>query len=308
MTSGVSLIIPTRGRPQLALQTVQSILAGEQVPDELIVVDQSTTPDAVLARFVPTRGCEVRYLWTETTGTSRARNVGIAHARYDVLVFTDDDVLVAPTWLGALVSALRGAGERAAVSGQVLPGPPQSPRGFAPSTKVDEKPAVYEGRVGEDVLFSNNMAFFRSAIDRVGAFDERLGPGSPFLNAEDNDLGFRLLEAGYRILYVPEARLQHLAWRTDKDMLALRWSYGHGQGAFFAKHLSLRDRYMLHRACRHLWSQARGFGGQAVRGRRFALEKVVYTGAFLWAALKWLLNQRSRPAPREAQRGDAGHV
>ena len=66
-------------------------------------------------------------------------------------------------------------------------------------------PAVYEGRIGTDVLAGGHMATFRSLLRTVGGFDERLGPGLNFPAAEDNDLGFRMLETGYRILYVPEA-------------------------------------------------------------------------------------------------------
>ena len=97
---------------------------------------------------------------------------------------------------------------------------------FAPSTKVDTAPAVYHGRLHEDVLYTGNMAMDRSAARAVGVFDERLGPGTSFPSAEDNDFGFRLLEAGYRIVYVPEALLYHRAWRSERDYVRLRWSYG----------------------------------------------------------------------------------
>ena len=55
---------------------------------------------------------------------------------------------------------------------------------------------------------------------------------------------FRLLEAGYRIVYSPEAVLFHRAWRTPQSYLPLRWAYGVALGGFFAKHLTLRDRWI----------------------------------------------------------------
>ena len=286
-----SLVIPSRGRSTLLRATVESILQGDQVPAELIVVDQSDTPDPALSTLTTERACRFRYLWTPIAGVSRARNTGIAAAEHEILVFTDDDVAVTPSWFGELVRALLRAGPRAAVSGQVLPGPAQTRGGFVPSTKVDKNAAVYEGRVGKDVLFSNNMAMFRSAIDEVGNFDERLGPGAPFLAAEDNDLGFRLLEAGYRIFYVPEAVLYHLAWRTERDYLPLRWSYGYGQGAYYAKHLSLTDRYMLWRMVRHIRGHAREFAREALHRRRFASDHAVYVLGMVSGATKWVLTQ-----------------
>ena len=89
------------------------------------------------------------------------------------------------------------------------------------------------------------MATYRSAIDCIGGFDERLGPGTCFPAAEDNDLGFRLLEAGFHIIYDPASVLYHRSWRTEKDYLPLRWGYGRGQGAYYARYLSLQDRHMI---------------------------------------------------------------
>ena len=66
------------------------------------------------------------------------------------------------------------SGQRAVVTGRVLAVRDHHGGGFAPSTKEDENPAVYEGRIGQDVLYSNNMALHKSAIVQIGYFDERL--------------------------------------------------------------------------------------------------------------------------------------
>jgi cobaltochelatase CobN len=91
------------------------------------------------------------------------------------------------------------------------------------------------------------MAIRRETLREVGGWDERLGAGTSFPAAEDNDLGFRLLEAGYRIAYHPEAVAWHRAWRAERDYLPLRWAYGRGQGAYYAKHAALSDAYMVRR-------------------------------------------------------------
>ena len=287
-----SLIIPSRNRPELLLSTVKSILQGAEVPTELIVIDQSSAPHPTLASIATNRACEIRYLWTKSIGVSRARNMGIGAARYNILAFTDDDVNVTSTWYGALIGALISAGPRAVISGRVLPGIVQRPGGFVPSTKTDEKRAVYAGRIGEDVLYTNNAAMFRSAVEEVGSFDVRLGAGSIFSNAEDNDLGFRLLEAGYHIFYVPEAVLYHCAWRDEKDYLPLRWSYGRGQGAYYAKHLSLRDQYMLRRMLRHVKNHCIGCLRRVRRQRLLAYGDGIYLLGLFSGVAQWLVTQR----------------
>jgi GT2 family glycosyltransferase len=208
-------------------------------------------------------------------------------------VFTDDDVLVQPDWFGALVRALMAAGPRNAVTGQVRPGAALTPDGFAPTIMLNETPRVYEGRPGEDVLFPMNMAMYRLAFETVGYFDERLGAGAPFPGSEDNDLGLRLLEAGFRIVYVPEASLIHRAWRTAQDYLPLRWNYGFGQGAFYAKHLNLKDRYILgrlwHDVARHTYRLVRY---PLVRARRQTAADGLYVLGVLYGAARWLITQR----------------
>jgi GT2 family glycosyltransferase len=287
-----SLIIGSRNRPRLLAEAVTSVLRGEEVPAEIVLVDQSDVPHPSLAMLTTDRACEIRYLHSRSVGVSRARNVGIAAARHDILAFIDDDILVTPAWFGALIRQVAIAGRCSVVSGRVLATTPGTPGGFAPPSKVDEAPAIYEGRIDEDVLLGGNSALYRSALDRVGAFDERLGPGTPFPAAEDNDLGYRLLGAGYRIIYAPEALVYHQAWRPEWDYVLLRWRYGRGQGAYYAKHFSLRDRHMLGRMRSDISRHVRRLPRRVLRlERRLAYRDVLYVLGLLSGAARWLLTQ-----------------
>jgi GT2 family glycosyltransferase len=225
-------------------------------------------------------------------GVGRARNAAINAAQHDILVLTDDDMIVPPTWFGSLIQALLEAGPRSVVTGRVLPTKAETSGGFAPSTRVDMDPAIYEGRIGKDVLFTNNMAMYRSAVNEIGSFDERLGTGARFPAAYDNDFGFRLLEAGYRILYIPEAAAYHRAWRSRRDYFRLCWTYGRGQGGFYAKHVSLRDRYMLRRMVRSILDHLLRFPLRLWRDRRVACGDAIYILGLLSGAGEWLLTQR----------------
>jgi GT2 family glycosyltransferase len=288
-----SLIICSRNRPKFLVEAVVSIFQGDQVPTELIIIDQSDTPHPTLVTMTNIRNCDIRYLWTQSVGLSRANNEGIAAARYDLLVFTHDDIFVTPTWFGTLVQALCDAGSHSVVTGQVRPTSLENPGGFYVTTKVDLAPAIYAGRVGQDVLFPLNMAMYRSAVQEVGDFDERLGPGTPFPGAEDNDIGFRLLEAGYRILYVPEAALYHRAWRAKRDYLPLRWAYGLARGAFYAKYLTLRDHYILARMVKDVRNHILFFFQKFHHSRSQALGDAVLVLGILTGIVRWWLTQQS---------------
>jgi GT2 family glycosyltransferase len=287
----VSLIIPSRNRAAILIETVASILDGDEIPAELIIIDQSEEQNRALAQLTAP-GCRVRYIHSPARGSSRARNDGIAAASHQVLVFTDDDVRVAPDWLGTLVRALERAGSRSVVTGQVFPADTRV-GGFVPSTKVDPNPTVYEGRVGEDILYPHNMALYRNLFDEVGTFDLRLGGGARFAAAEYNDFCYRLLEAGCRILYVPEAAVHHRAWRSHADYLPLRWSYGRGQGGYYAKHMSLRDRHMLHRFTWELRHRSGRMLRRLIREPRSAAGEAIYLAGLITGLAEWLVTQRT---------------
>ncbi|HWC06560.1 MAG TPA: glycosyltransferase [Gemmatimonadota bacterium] len=296
-----SLVLCTRDRPGLLAEAIASILAGHARPAELLVVDQSREPRLDLRGAAP-QDCEIRHLPRKTAGLSRARNEGVREARFPLLVFTDDDVRVSPGWLDALLAALERGGGRVVATGRVVPEEIPGRNGFVPTLKRCDRRVVYEGRVGVDPLTTFNMALHRDAYERVGGFDERLGPGTRFPGGEDNEFAFRLLEAGYRIECVPDAVLHHRAWRAPEEYAALRWGYGRGQGAFLAKHASLRDRFMLRRLGGTAWrlplrAAERFFARDAEPGRRLprwrlAVGDLALLAGVLAGATDWLVTER----------------
>lgn len=286
-----SLIICSRNRPKLLLETIESVLQGEEVPTELVIIDQSDIPHSILETLRHNRTCEIRYLWTQSVGLSRARNAGITASKHTILAIIDDDMLVTPTWFGSLIRALTSAGEFAVVTGRVLPARAEVPGGFVPTFMPSEVPAVYRGRIGTDVLAGGHMAAYRSILNAVGGFDERLGAGAEFPAADDNDLGFRLLEAGYHIIYAPEAVLYHRAWRGKGDYLPMRWSYGLGKGGYYTKYVSLTDRYMLRRMCWDILHRVVRFPALVWLDPWRACGDMVYIAGILFGATNWVLIQ-----------------
>ncbi len=292
MIENTSVLICSRNRRQLLLETVESVLAGNELPAEIVVIDQSDAPNERLMDLAE-NGCPVRYVRSATVGLSRARNIAIRTARCGVLVIIDDDMLVERAWLAALVGALAAAGPRAVVTGRVLPDEgAQAPGGFVPALVTDAAGARYRGRLRRDVLAGGHMAAHRETLASVGGFDERLGAGSAYPAADDNDLGFRLLEAGCEIVYVPEAVVYHRAWRPRREYLLMRWRYGKGKGGFYAKHLRTSGGYMAGRMARDLGRRAAGFPRRLMRDARGAAGDVVYSAGVISGVVEWSLGLR----------------
>jgi GT2 family glycosyltransferase len=289
-----SLIICSRDRPKLLLETVESILRGDNLPTEMVIIDQSMEFHPALSATKSSYACNIRYIHSRTVGVGRARNLGIASSQYPILIFIDDDMFVEPDWFGNMVDAVIKAGPHNVVTGQVLAGESEVHEGSAPSIKSDREPAVYKGRLDREVLFTGNMGAYHSAFEDVGVFDERLGPGTLFPSSEDNDLCFRLLEHGYCIHYVPDAIVYHRAWRSRNESLTLEWRYGIGRGAYYAKHMRIRDTYMLWRMARDIWQNSAHFFGVILRKHQMNLELLIAACGVFYGAIRWGLTQTGR--------------
>ena len=272
----VSVVVPSRNRPGLLTACVESVLDGDSLPREIVVVDQSESPHPRFAApdaFSPCRG---QYIFSHAPGVSRARNLGIRAAHCRLVACVDDDVLVSRTWLRSLTQALLQGGPATVVTGRVVSGPPERGGAYAASLQLAESTIRYRGPIDADVLYTGNMALYTATLQDIGGFDERLGPGTALPAAEDNDFGLRLLRAHYDIVYVPEAEVTHRAWRTD--LVRTRWAYGRGQGAFYAKHLRAEPRRIARRAVHDAIERlARAF-------RRFPLEPRVLLAALAYVA------------------------
>jgi GT2 family glycosyltransferase len=227
-------------------------------------------------------------------GLSRARNLGAAAVWARVLVFVDDDVLVTRGWLEALLVSVSGS-ERDVGTGRVLLGEPESPDAFQVAQRTESAPAVFSQPGRRDVLAGGNMAIHRAAFEAIGRFDERLGAGTRLPGAEDNDLGFRLLEAGYRIMFVPDALIYHRQWRPQREYLHVRFGYGAGQGAFYAKHARRRDGHMLKRAAWHVGHYLVRLPWRLVAAPRRAAGDVAFLGGLAVGASRWIRDGRDSP-------------
>jgi len=290
----VTMVLSSRNRATLLADAVESVLRGTALPDEIVVVDQSDAPNDRLLALHPPSGVDLRYVSSDTIGVSRSRNIAFSLASHPIVVVIDDDCLVHPDWLAKIVRALLDAGPRAVVTGRVLAGESEGEGTFAPSLHTGSAAATYQGRVAVDPLATFNFALYAATYVEIGPFDSRIGPGTRFPSSEDNDYGYRLLLAGYRIVFEPEAVVYHRAWRTEQNYLSVRYAYGRGQGGYYGKYLAARDRYMFvklrHALGRRVRRMSEG-GALTVAG------ELMWVAGWIAGTADWLL----RPARLDAR-------
>jgi GT2 family glycosyltransferase len=294
-----SVLIASRERPEMLLDTVRSVLSARRVPSEIVVVDQSRVPQDELAALGTVRGCEVRYVRSTTSGASRARNLALRLASQEVVVLIDDDMLVQDDSLERLLAGRSGGGPRTVTTGRLLPAPPERPGLVQPpgALVTETAPEVFRGRQPRQVVPGPNVAVPRSVLWEIGGWDERLGPGALGWGGEDHDLSLRLLDAGCEVRHVPEAVVLHRSWRGKRDLVRLRWGYARGVGAFYAKHASIRDRHTLERAAREVRTRLRQAATSVLSAPATTVGQLVSLAGLLAGAVEWTVRYRVRRRP-----------
>jgi GT2 family glycosyltransferase len=148
-------------------------------------------------------------------GLSRARNVGLADVRAELVAFPDDDCEFAPELLEQIARRFHEQPSLDGVTGR--------------AADADGRSSSYWARDGTFLTRVNlwNRAisftiFLRSEIiQRVGAFDEQLGLGSdkPWSSGEETDYLVRAVDAGARIEYDPSLTVVHPDKKLSRSAL-----------------------------------------------------------------------------------------
>jgi GT2 family glycosyltransferase len=211
----LSIVIPTYRRRDALPRTLDALARQTAGPEafEVIVVDDPVDddPDAVAAAIdAGPRPFAVRQLHRSARGVSAARNAGWRAARNPLVMFIGDDIVPAPTMLAEHLDwHRRERAEEVGVLGRVE---------WAGELRVSPFMRWLERGIQFDYgalggreapwthFYTANVSLKRTMLGRVGGFaEERF----PFLY-EDLDLGRRLSEHGFRLLYNPAALGEHL--------------------------------------------------------------------------------------------------
>ncbi|MBV9206560.1 MAG: glycosyltransferase [Actinobacteria bacterium] len=256
--AGMTIVVCTRDRTESLCASLRALQRVTYDPIEILVVDNAPSGDATrdavtgLAADDP----RIRYVREVRPGLARARNHGLAHARFELVAFTDDDTTPDPGWPSALAagfaadagvvcvtglvaSAALNTGAERYFDARILWQDVLEPRRY--DLAVHRHPSrLYPLRAG---LFGTgaNFAVRRDAVARLGGFDPLLGAGSPGRGGEDLDMFLRLVLAGGRICYLPSAVVWHRHRADPESLREQMYSYGHGLGAYLVKHLTNRD-------------------------------------------------------------------
>ena len=228
--STISVIIPTKDRVQDTTTCLESIFKQTLLPDEIVVVDGSSTQELnkqIKFHFGEEAG--IKYIHSQP-GLTRQRNVGIKASSGDIILFLDDDTVLDKDYVREIMHVFHNyVGVKiGGVTGNVIRKPASNPiRRFLAAGAQTLSTIFFLWRFGDgkfqpsgtptiirdgsrdrvtnvEFLCGCNMAFRREIFDEF-QFDEKM---HAYMFMEDDDFAYRVSRK-YQNLWTPQAKLIH---------------------------------------------------------------------------------------------------
>ena len=224
---------------------LQSLAAHPPAGDHEIVVVDNASPDGT-AEAVRSRWPRVRVIDAgRNAGFAAANNLGIGHTSSDLILLLNPDTVVTAGALDVLIGTLDRQPDVAVAGPRLIDASGHAELSFGdmigPLAELRQKrrarsQAYVERvtRVPADVDWVSGACLVvrRADAEAVGLLDERF-----FMYTEDVDFCASIRARGRRVIFVPDAVVQHLRGRSRQSAAAqTEGAYRRSQVAFYEKH------------------------------------------------------------------------
>jgi glycosyltransferase involved in cell wall biosynthesis len=239
----ISVCICTYNRAKSLRRTLESLAKQNNIDlgaIEVLIVDNNCTDGTVNVVEVFRERLQIRRVTETRQGLAHARNRAVAEFRGDVLLFTDDDIRLAPGWLAAYGDAISTFPDAEYFGGRILP----DWGNFKPRWIRDEPLPLLDGILGwfdygvetrpyrstDQGPVGGSFGIRRQLFERVGGFRPDLGrAGVDFGRGEETEFIGRAKQFGAKGIYVGQSLCWHTIDRHRLDLLTL-FRYGIASG------------------------------------------------------------------------------
>lgn len=176
----MDVVIPTFRRPEALASCLKSLEKQTMAPASIEVIDDSETD----------------------YGPGVSRNIGWKRGSGRYVAFIDDDCLAEQDWIESLQRVF-SENEIGGIEGGITTTDENG-------EKIDFNPP---NRFRWNRFKTANLAVRRDVLEEIGGFDERY-----HMHREDTDLAWRVIDAGFKMAWVPQCRVHHpepLGWHED---------------------------------------------------------------------------------------------
>lgn len=245
-------------------------LARQTVPREsyeIVVVDDCSS-DETPARIEAHDG--VRLITQAHAGPAVARNLGVRHTRGEILLFTDADCAPVDDWIEQMIAPLSND-SIVGVKGAYLTHQ-TGPMARFVQLEYEDKYDHMARQEYIDFIDTYSAGYRRNVFVTNGGFD----PSFPEASVEDQEFSFRLARQGYKMVFVPGARVYHWGHARDpRTYLRSKFGIGYWKVAVHRRHPDklVRDSHTPQSLKAQMLLV--GLGG------------LLFCGSFFWPSLRW---------------------
>jgi glycosyltransferase involved in cell wall biosynthesis len=224
----ISVIIPAKDEQNNVGRCLDALMMQTLAQDkyEVILVDDGSTDGTTsTAQAYP-----VKLLRQSNRGPAAARNAGANLATGEILIFTDCDCALKPDFLQLMLQAFedpRVAGAMGAYTSNAAEPVPRFVQ-----QEFDFKQRRMAGAETIDTVHTYAAAYRRRIFAESGGFDEVY----PVPSNEDQELSYRLAEAGHRLIFVPDAQVVHIHDRNLAEFVRRKFWLGFWKACTLLKH------------------------------------------------------------------------
>jgi GT2 family glycosyltransferase len=223
VTPSLSVIVVNHrsaGEAAACVASLREAFAREKIEGEIVLVDCASGQEEV--RELERLGADTEVFLPDNRGYSGGVNAGLDRAAAPRLILSNADVVYLPGALTALLAEIEDPKVGAAAplcfwdAGETLRLPADSAAGFFGELGVGRFApfarrtlALWERGGDAPHLTGAVLAVRRDVFERVGRMDERF-----LFEYEETEWEDRAIEKGFRLRFVPRARVRHLFARS----------------------------------------------------------------------------------------------
>ena len=194
--------------------TILAIIEIGESVEEILIIDQTPVHDSETSDLLHDLNSrrKIRWLKRERPSITKAMNFALTVARTDLVLFLDDDISVYPNLVNAHRESHMEYPDIWASVGQVVQ-PWQQPVAIHPPGRLSGLRRDFDFPFHSTIsgyvsnVMAGNLCVNRQLAQQIGGFDENyIGSAYRF----ETDFARRINEAGGRIRFCPEARIDHL--------------------------------------------------------------------------------------------------
>src|SRR5262245_40976248 len=250
----LSVVIPTKNRAALLAECLERIESQTVSRDqyEVIVIDNDSSDDTRIvleqrAKLHP----NLKFGVQEKPGDAATRNAGLRCASGDLILFVDDDVQAEPSLIQAHLERHRKNPNASVIGAVSMPwGDTSDPfLRYLRDHRIMNPYTASKGPIDFSYYHTCNVSTPTGLLLRVGGFNENFS----VYGMEDIELGYRLEQAGSRMVFAPEARAVHYRFPDYSNFVERSEQAGYSLGHLIRLHPELKTRFVDScRFARHL--------------------------------------------------------